>query len=34
MMGDVELVTSQENEFKSFLKSVRFAAERGARDGD
>jgi hypothetical protein len=34
IIGDRELVAAQEDEFKNFLKSVRFAADAGARDGD
>jgi hypothetical protein len=34
MNGNREIVAAQEDEFKSFLKSVRFATDNGARDGN
>lgn len=34
MLGDRDLVAAQEDEFKTFLMSVRFAADAGAPDGN
>jgi hypothetical protein len=34
MFGARELVAAEEQNFKDFLKSVRFTADRGATDGN
>jgi hypothetical protein len=34
MSGDRELVAAEQEGFKTFLKSVRFHADRGANDGN